>query len=121
VLLADPRHEAGGPPDLLRRVDLLAGAGLHTSDVDDVGALGDHPADPLERPLLLPGRPAVVEGVPRAVDDGHHQQVVVGELPASQLQHTGDPRPRRERPSARRLDALGRELSNPSNPDRSFR
>jgi hypothetical protein len=89
-LLAYPGHEAGGPADLLRGVDLLAGPRLHPADVDEVRAGCDHVPDPVQRRLLGERRAVVVEGVLGPVDDRHHQQVGVGERPASQLQHGRD-------------------------------
>src|SRR5690606_34308927 len=67
-------------------VHLGARGRLHAADVDDVGALGDHLVDPLQRLLPGEGRAAVVEGVGGAVDDRHHERLVA-ELAVAQPQH----------------------------------
>ena len=51
---------ADGPPDLLGRVDLVAGPGLHPADVDDVGALVDGPVAPRSSAAAVVERRALV-------------------------------------------------------------
>jgi hypothetical protein len=86
-LLADGGDERHGAPDLLGGVDDLARAGLHAADVHQVRSVGDHGPDPLQGLVLGIGRAPVVERVPGAVHDRHHQQVGVVEGPVSELQH----------------------------------
>lgn len=73
-----PGNEAGRPADLLGDVDVVAEPGLDATDVHQVGPLGDDLVHPLHRGRLVPRRPAVVERVGRAVDDGHHEHRSVG-------------------------------------------
>jgi hypothetical protein len=86
VRRADRGDQVDGPADLLGGVHLGARGGLHPTDVDHVRTLGHHPPDPGQRGVQLVGRPAVVERVRGAVDDGHHDQPAVrhGQGPESQ-------------------------------------
>ena len=86
VPVADSGHERRRPADLLGGVDVLAGAGLDTADVDDGRPLGDGAFDRFERRCGCVRRAAVVEGVRGAVDDGHDHELVDAEGARTQPQ-----------------------------------
>jgi hypothetical protein len=80
-------HELDRPVELLGHVDLVAGRGLDPADVDDLGAVGHHRLDPVQRLLEREGGPTVVERIGGAVDDRHHGKLTRPEFAAPQPQH----------------------------------
>lgn len=72
--LGDQRNH---PLDLLGGVDVLAlRPGADPADVDDVGAIGDGLSHGGQCGLPGEGRAPVVEGIPGAIDDAHHQRTI---------------------------------------------
>jgi hypothetical protein len=79
--LTDSLDERHDPARLLGGVhDLTVRTRTDPADVHDVRALGDRNRDSGHRGLVTERGTAVVEGVPGAVDDGHHQRAVLGDL-----------------------------------------
>ena len=75
-----------GRRSLLRAGAVLAGSG-DPAHVHHVGALGHDLVHAGEGGVQRVGRAAVVEGVGRPVDDGHHDQPPVGHVEGTQAQH----------------------------------
>jgi hypothetical protein len=84
VPLAHRRDQARHPVDLRGGADLVAGAGLHPADVDDLGSVGHRLAGRVQRGAETDGAPAVEERIGRPVDHGHDPERAVVPRPGTQ-------------------------------------